>query len=81
MQDLGGMRVVRSQTRSEQDDLADQIVAIFAYEAKAPKLIDRRVKPIRGYQTVHVVAYPDGFPIEFRYAHACNTNGRNSSRS
>jgi ppGpp synthetase/RelA/SpoT-type nucleotidyltranferase len=27
-------------------------------------VIDRRLKPVQGYRAVHIVAFPDGFPIE-----------------
>jgi ppGpp synthetase/RelA/SpoT-type nucleotidyltranferase len=64
--DLAGMRVVRSQTRAEQDALTEKILAVFAGESKAPKVIDRRAEPVQGYRAVHVVVYPDGFPIEIQ---------------
>jgi ppGpp synthetase/RelA/SpoT-type nucleotidyltranferase len=66
IQDLAGMRVVRSQSRAEQDALTDEIAAIFAGELKEPKIIDRRVHPVQGYRAVHVVVYPDAFPIEIQ---------------
>lgn len=64
IQDLAGMRVVRSQTRDEQDALTEQIVRVFADETRAPRVIDRRVDPVQGYRAVHIVLFPEGFPIE-----------------
>jgi hypothetical protein len=48
MQDLAGMRLVRSETRDEQDALVQQIVDLFADERRSPKVIDRRAAPIQG---------------------------------
>jgi hypothetical protein len=58
------MRLVRSEDRADQDALVEQIRTIFAEEARPPKVIDRRLKPVQGYRAVHIVAFPDGFPIE-----------------
>lgn len=66
IQDLAGMRLVRSQSRAEQDTLTAEILGIFDSDSKSPKVIDRRVAPIQGYRAVHVVVYPDGFPIEIQ---------------
>jgi ppGpp synthetase/RelA/SpoT-type nucleotidyltranferase len=66
IQDLAGMRVVRSETRDEQDDLTKRIMGIFVNEARPPKLIDRRLEPVQGYRAVHVVVFPGGFPIEIQ---------------
>jgi ppGpp synthetase/RelA/SpoT-type nucleotidyltranferase len=66
IQDLAGMRVVRSQTRDEQDALVEQIQDIFAGEPKLPKVVDRRANPVQGYRAVHIVVFPDGFPIEIQ---------------
>ncbi|MGN6869605.1 MAG: RelA/SpoT domain-containing protein [Solirubrobacteraceae bacterium] len=66
IQDLAGMRVVRSQTRDEQDALADRILRVFAAEPRSPKVIDRRIEPVQGYRAVHIVVFPDGFPIEIQ---------------
>jgi len=62
--DLGGMRLVVSGGRVEQDRVAGQVKELFADEARAPRLIDRRVEPVYGYRALHVIVYPDGYPIE-----------------
>jgi hypothetical protein len=64
MQDLGGMRLVVNGGRDEQDRVAEEVWALFADEVRAPRLIDRRVEPTHGYRAVHVIVYPDGYPLE-----------------
>ncbi len=62
--DLGGMRLVVTGGRDEQDRVAGHVQELFADEARAPRLIDRRVEPVHGYRALHVIVYPDGYPIE-----------------
>lgn len=62
--DLGGMRLVVSGGRVEQDRVGEQIRQLFASEARSPRVIDRRLEPIQGYRALHVIIYPDGYPIE-----------------
>lgn len=62
--DLAGMRLVVSGGRSEQDRVAAQIHQAFVDEGRRPRMIDRRARPIQGYRAVHVIIYPDGYPIE-----------------
>ncbi len=62
--DLGGMRLVVPGGREEQDRVADHVRKLFAEEVRAPKMIDRRVDPIQGYRALHVIIYPDDYPIE-----------------
>jgi len=62
--DLGGMRLVVSGGRAVQDRVAGQVRELFAADARTPRLIDRRVEPIQGYRALHVIVYPDGYPIE-----------------
>lgn len=62
--DLGGMRLVVSGGRSDQDRVAEQIRDAFRDGARPPRTIDRRVQPVQGYRAVHVIIYPDGYPIE-----------------
>jgi len=62
--DLGGMRVVVTGGRAAQDEVAEQIRAVFADATRAPRLIDRRLEPVHGYRALHVIIYPDGYPIE-----------------
>jgi ppGpp synthetase/RelA/SpoT-type nucleotidyltranferase len=62
--DLGGMRLVVAGGRTGQDQVAEKIRRLFATEARPPRLIDRRVDPVQGYRALHVIVYPDGYPIE-----------------
>ena len=62
--DLGGMRLVVTGGRAEQDRVGEQIRQLFATEVRAPRVIDRRLEPIQGYRALHVIVYPDGYPIE-----------------
>lgn len=62
--DLAGMRLVVHDGRGEQDRVADQVGRLFADEIRRPRLIDRRQHPIQGYRALHVIVYPDGYPIE-----------------
>lgn len=64
MHDLGGMRVVVTGGRAAQDQMAEQIRRLFMDDVRAPRIIDRRLKPVQGYRAVHVIVYPDGYPIE-----------------
>jgi ppGpp synthetase/RelA/SpoT-type nucleotidyltranferase len=64
--DLAGMRLVVSGGRTEQDRVAEQIREAFLEGARPPRLIDRRVRPVQGYRAVHVIIYPDGYPIEIQ---------------
>ncbi len=66
IQDLAGMRIVADVTRGEQDALVSSLVALFADEPRAPKVIDRRASPSSGYRAVHVVAYPGGVQVEIQ---------------
>lgn len=61
-----GMRIVCGFDRRGQDDLVEQIVALFSDGVRAPKVIDRRAKPMHGYRAVHVVVFPEGAPIEIQ---------------
>jgi ppGpp synthetase/RelA/SpoT-type nucleotidyltranferase len=62
--DLGGMRLVVSGGRAEQDQVVEQVYQAFLEDARPPRTIDRRVHPVQGYRAVHVIVYPDGYPIE-----------------
>ena len=62
--DLGGMRIVVTGGRAAQDQMAQRIRGVFMDGARAPRIIDRRLKPVQGYRAVHVIVYPDGYPIE-----------------
>lgn len=64
--DLAGMRLVVPGGRAEQDRVVEQVQAVFVDGARTPKLIDRRVRPVQGYRAVHVIVYPDGYPIEIQ---------------
>ena len=62
--DLGGMRLVVTGGRAEQDRVGERIRQLFVDEARAPRVIDRRVEPMQGYRALHLIVYPDGYPIE-----------------
>ncbi|GHC73191.1 hypothetical protein GCM10007079_06910 [Nocardiopsis terrae] len=66
IQDLAGMRVIIRGGRREQDDAVARIVRAFQGQAKQPRITDRRDQPSSGYRAVHVIAYPDGLPVEIQ---------------
>ena len=66
IQDLAGMRIVGDFDRRGQDDLVRQIAALFDDGSRAPRIIDRRAKPMHGYRAVHVIVFPDDAPIEIQ---------------
>jgi ppGpp synthetase/RelA/SpoT-type nucleotidyltranferase len=66
MQDLAGMRIVGTFDRRGQDEVVQSVCGLFAGEARAPKVIDRRVAPMHSYAAVHVVVFPDDAPIEIQ---------------
>jgi hypothetical protein len=66
MQDLGGMRIVGAFDRRGQDEVVQRVCDLFAGEARAPKVIDRRIEPMHGYAAVHVIVFPDDAPIEIQ---------------
>jgi len=66
MQDLAGMRIIGDWTLSEQDAIAAALVEQFSDETRRPKIVDRREHPSFGYRAVHVVVFPDQFPIEIQ---------------
>jgi hypothetical protein len=66
IQDLAGMRIVGDFDRGGQDELVEQIVALFGGGVRAPKVVDRRARPMHGYRAVHVIVFPDGAPIEIQ---------------
>ncbi len=66
LQDLAGMRIVRSFNRGEQDVLVARLVELFSDGARPPKVVDRRVDPVQGYRSVHVIVFPEGVPVEIQ---------------
>jgi ppGpp synthetase/RelA/SpoT-type nucleotidyltranferase len=66
IQDLAGLRVVVDGGREEQDRVVDRIAPSFAEAARPARIVDRRARPMQGYRAVHVIVYPDGFPIEIQ---------------
>lgn len=64
MHDLGGMRLIVTGGRETQDQVVEQIRQLFMDARREPRLIDRRLEPIQGYRAVHLIVYPDGYPIE-----------------
>lgn len=66
IQDLAGLRVVVDGGRDEQERVVERLTATFSSAARAPRIVDRRAKPVQGYRAVHVIVYPDAFPIEIQ---------------
>jgi ppGpp synthetase/RelA/SpoT-type nucleotidyltranferase len=66
IQDLAGLRVVIDGGRAEQDRVVQRLVAAFSDTPRPPRVVDRRAQPVKGYRAVHVIVYPDGFPIEIQ---------------
>ena len=66
IQDLAGLRVVVDGGYAEQDHVVERLIVTFSGAARAPKIVDRRTKPVQGYRAVHVIVYPDSFPIEIQ---------------
>jgi ppGpp synthetase/RelA/SpoT-type nucleotidyltranferase len=66
IRDIAGARIVVDKGRLEQDRVADEVVAAFLNEPRAPRVIDRRATPSAGYRAVHVVVHHLGLPIEIQ---------------
>lgn len=66
MQDLAGMRLVLEGGRAKQDESVQRLSDIFAACLRKPRVLDRRAEPTQGYRAVHVVVFPDGYPIEIQ---------------
>ena len=68
IRDLAGLRLVvpRRGGRDEQDGLVARLTSIFEDVSRSPKVVDRRVQLIQGYRAVHVIVYPEAFPIEIQ---------------
>jgi ppGpp synthetase/RelA/SpoT-type nucleotidyltranferase len=66
IQDISGARVVLDGDRSDQDALVRDICTLYAEFPRAPEIIDRRASPRQGYRAVHVIVYPEGFPVEIQ---------------
>lgn len=66
LQDLAGARIVIDGGREDQDRVTELIVAAFRDAPKTPKVVDRRTDPRYGYRAVHVIAFPDGVPVEIQ---------------
>lgn len=66
IQDLAGMRIVVRSDRRRQDAIVEQLVTLFGEDARPPKVVDRRVDPVHGYRAVHVIAFPEGVPVEIQ---------------
>ncbi len=66
IQDLAGMRIVVRSDRPGQDALVQQLVDVFGEDPRPPKVVDRRATPVNGYRAVHVIAFPDGIPVEIQ---------------
>ena len=66
IQDLAGLRVVIDAGRAEQDRVVERLMTTFSGASRAPRIVDRRAKPVQGYRAVHVIVYPDRFPVEIQ---------------
>jgi Region found in RelA / SpoT proteins len=65
-QNLAGMRIVVRADRRHQDAVVQQLVDVFGEDPRPPKVVDRRAAPVNGYRAVHVIAFPDGIPVEIQ---------------
>jgi ppGpp synthetase/RelA/SpoT-type nucleotidyltranferase len=66
IQDLAGMRIVVRADRPGQDAVVQQLVDVFGEDPRPPKVVDRRAAPVHGYRAVHVIAFPEGLPVEIQ---------------
>lgn len=64
--DFAGTRVVLDGGRRRQEVEVEKIAALFSAHDRKPSLIDRRIQPSHGYRAIHIVVYPNGFPVEIQ---------------
>lgn len=64
--DFAGARVVIDGGRADQNKRVGEILELFGHYARKPTVIDRRIQPSHGYRAVHVIVYPDGYPVEIQ---------------
>ncbi|AEA23386.1 RelA/SpoT domain protein [Pseudonocardia dioxanivorans CB1190] len=64
--DLAGARIVIDGSRLDQDQAVQNICSAFLDCEKQPVVLDRRTQPSFGYRAVHVIVYPEGFPVEIQ---------------
>ncbi|HEU0089657.1 MAG TPA: hypothetical protein VFQ77_18760 [Pseudonocardiaceae bacterium] len=64
IQDVAGARIVVGRLRTQQDQAVAEICELFTGLPREPRVIDRRADPKHGYRAVHVIAYPEGVPVE-----------------
>jgi len=68
IQDIVGCRIVLSVTGADaitkQDEAVKVILEAFQRSGIATKVYDRRSAPSHGYRAVHIVALPDGKPVD-----------------
>ena len=62
MQDIAGVRLVRTMGLAEQDALVDTVAGLF----EGVKVVDRRERPSHGYRAVHVIATVDDRNVEIQ---------------
>jgi len=62
MQDIAGLRIVRSMSWNAQSNYVHKIEALFP----DARTIDRRRKPSHGYRAVHVITRVDGYLVEIQ---------------
>jgi ppGpp synthetase/RelA/SpoT-type nucleotidyltranferase len=66
IRDFAGLRVIVHGSRSDQDDVAHRIAALFPEAERPPKFIDRRGDPRSGYRALHLEVRRDNIPIEIQ---------------
>jgi ppGpp synthetase/RelA/SpoT-type nucleotidyltranferase len=64
--EFAGARIVCAGGRVEQDETTNKIRSLSSSHPRRPDVIDRRIKPSHGYRAVHVVVYPNGYPVEIQ---------------
>lgn len=62
MQDIAGVRLVRTIGLDEQDALVESVAGLF----EGAKVVDRRVRPSHGYRAVHVIAAIEARHVEIQ---------------
>jgi hypothetical protein len=65
IQDLAGMRIVGAFDRDARDWVVGRLIVLFEGRRR-PRVVDRRDQPVAGGAAVHVIVFPEGFPVEIQ---------------
>ncbi|MET3424431.1 hypothetical protein BJ973_003643 [Actinoplanes tereljensis] len=67
VQDMAGARTIVDGGWVDQDAVVARIVSHFeSWTSRSSRIVDRRVRPSRGYRAVHVIVFPEGVPVEIQ---------------